>query len=154
MSPLASGRQTPSVTHASVATDLDQASNVLSDFLAKVSLDPAFILNNLADSTCLVLGKVLYLGGLIYARGFEDLPRPGSTDTVDIGQADPYLFVLWQVDSCNSCHSFSLPLTLLVFRVLANHPHHAVASDDLALRTHSLYRCTDLHRALLLYLSL
>jgi hypothetical protein len=127
------------VTYASIATDLDQASNILPDLFAEISLDPTFVLNDLTDSTGLILGKVLHLRSLAYFSGFEDLPRSGSTDPMNIGQADPYLFVLRQVDACNSCHGVSLPLTLLVFRILANHPHHTVASDDLALRTHSLY---------------
>src|SRR5690606_33665771 len=39
-----------------------------------------------------------------------------------------------------------LALLLLVFRVLANHHHPAVAADDLALLAHALTRRTHLHR--------
>src|SRR6476469_8520213 len=38
-------------------------------------------------------------------------------------------------------------LPLLVAGVLADHPHHAVAPDDLALVAHRLDAGTDLHRA-------
>jgi hypothetical protein len=36
-------------------------------------------------------------------------------------------------------------LPLFVFRVNANHPHHALAVDDLALVTNLLYRRSNLH---------
>jgi hypothetical protein len=32
-----------------------------------------------------------------------------------------------------------------MFRVLADHPHHTFAVDNLALITNFLYRCSDLH---------
>src|SRR5215470_1835275 len=38
-----------------------------------------------------------------------------------------------------------LPLPLLMFRVLADHPHHTAAVNDLALVTDFLYRCSYLH---------
>ena len=38
-----------------------------------------------------------------------------------------------------------LALALLMLRVLADHPHHTAAMDDLALVTNLLYRCTYLH---------
>jgi hypothetical protein len=38
-----------------------------------------------------------------------------------------------------------LALALFVFWVLADHPHDTFALDDLALLTHFLNRCTNLH---------
>src|ERR1700730_530510 len=38
-----------------------------------------------------------------------------------------------------------LALALLVFRVDADHPHHAFAVDDLALITNLFYRCSYFH---------
>jgi hypothetical protein len=37
-------------------------------------------------------------------------------------------------------------LALFVFLVLANHPHHTAAMDDLALVANFLYRCSDFHK--------
>src|SRR6266851_513439 len=42
-----------------------------------------------------------------------------------------------------------LPLSLLVFRILANHPHHTLAVDDLALIANLLYRCPYFHKSVL-----
>src|SRR5450631_1369681 len=39
----------------------------------------------------------------------------------------------------------SLTLTLLVFGDYADHPHHTLAVDDLALVTNLLYRCSYFH---------
>src|SRR5262245_31916839 len=41
----------------------------------------------------------------------------------------------------------ALALPLLVPRVLADHPHDAVAPDDLAVAAHLLHRCDYFHRA-------
>src|SRR5204862_1514256 len=38
------------------------------------------------------------------------------------------------------------PLPLLVARIRADDPDHALAADDLALAADSLYRCTYFHR--------
>src|SRR6476646_4849239 len=40
----------------------------------------------------------------------------------------------------------SLTLTLLVLGDYANHPHHTLAVDDLALITNLLYRCSYFHK--------
>jgi len=40
---------------------------------------------------------------------------------------------------------YYLSLTLLVLGVLADHPHHTLAVDDLALIADFLYRCSYLH---------
>jgi len=38
-----------------------------------------------------------------------------------------------------------LSLALLVARVGANHPHHAIAADDFAVSAHFLDRCSNFH---------
>src|SRR5580692_2593655 len=40
-----------------------------------------------------------------------------------------------------------LALALFVFRVDADHPHHTLAVDDLALVTDFLYRCSYFHKS-------
>jgi len=44
----------------------------------------------------------------------------------------------------------TLPLSLLVLLVGANHPHHPAATDDLALVANALHRCSNLHVCLVL----
>src|SRR4030095_3970598 len=43
-----------------------------------------------------------------------------------------------------------LPLPLLMFRIDANHSHHALAVNDFALITHLFYGSTDFHYQTLL----
>src|SRR5882762_9073658 len=43
--------------------------------------------------------------------------------------------------------SRALALALFVLRILANHPYHSVARDDLALVTHFLDRCSYFHNS-------
>src|SRR5213075_2132091 len=63
----------------------------------------------------------------------------------DVGQADPDLLVLGEVYSRDACHSDPLSLALLVLGVLADDPHDALATHDLALRTNSAHGRTNLH---------
>jgi hypothetical protein len=128
------------MTNTSIAANLHQPADVLTDFLAQITFDPALVLNDLADPPRLVLGEILDPGRLLYLGLLQDLSRPRSTDTVNVRQSDPDVFILGKVHSRNSSHLFSLPLALLVFRILADHPHHAISADDLTLRTHSLHR--------------
>src|SRR6266567_3915530 len=51
----------------------------------------------------------------------------------------------WKPCPPESC----LPLALFVFRILADHPHHALAVNDLALVANFLYRCSYFHKAVL-----
>jgi len=45
----------------------------------------------------------------------------------------------------SACYQPLLALALLVLCVLADHPDHTAAGDDLALDANLLYRCTDFH---------
>src|SRR5205823_13010143 len=56
---------------------------------------------------------------------------------------------LARLKSCPSRSCLSqryLSLALFVFRIGADHTHHAFAVDDFALITNFLYRCPDLHK--------
>jgi len=133
------------VPHAAVAADLHQALDVLADLLAEIALHPPLVLDDLADPLGLDLGEVADLGDVGHLGLGQDVARARTADAVDVGETDPDLLVLRQVDSCDACHSDSLSLTLLVFRVLADHPHDALATDDLALRADPLHRRTYFH---------
>jgi hypothetical protein len=52
-----------------------------------------------------------------------------------------------------AAQSSSLPLSLFVFGIRANHPHHTLAVDDLALIANFLYRCSYFHNSSALSLS-
>jgi hypothetical protein len=86
---------------------LDQSFDVLGYFLSQISLDPPFILDDLADPASLLLGEVLDLGDLFDSRLIENLGCPRTTDPVHIGQSNTNLLVLWQIDSGNSSHGAS-----------------------------------------------
>src|SRR5688572_11908959 len=131
---LAAHRQVLAVPDAAVAADLHQPLDVLADLLAQVALDAPFVLDHLADPARLVLGEVPHLGGRRHPRLGEDRLCARAPDAVDVRQPDPDLLVLGEVHSCDPCH-IRLPLTLLVFGVLADHPHDALPADDLALGT-------------------
>ena len=100
------------------------------EILAKLGIEPDRYVRDLTD------GEISQLR--------EHLVRRGPADPVDIGQADLDALVEGDVDACDSSQG-SLPLSLLVPRVLADDEHAAVPADDLALLTHRLDRRSYLH---------
>src|SRR4051812_43610890 len=126
-----------------VRADLHQALDVLGALAAEVALHGKVVVDLLAELADLVVGEVLHVRVGVDPGVLEDLPGHALTDAVDVGET--YLDALVQRDvySGYTCHS--LPLTLLVTRVLADDEHGAVASDDLALLAHGLDRGSDLH---------
>src|SRR6185295_6052759 len=101
--------QAPAMTDAAIAADLHQPLDVLADLLAQVALHPALVLDHLAEAARLVLGQVLDLGDLRHLGLGADVARPRAADPIDVGEPDPDLFVLRQVDSCDTCH-WRLPI--------------------------------------------
>lgn len=126
------------MTNSSVGADLDETPDVLSDLFSQISFNAPLILNHLSDAASLFFRQVLDLDCRFDLGCPENLARPSPSDAVDIGQTDPDLFARRQIDSCYSRHGYTLPLSLLVFGVLTDHPNDTVAPDDLALWTHSL----------------
>ena len=70
-------------------------------------------------------------------EGLEYVEGPRASDPEDIRETNLNTFVPWEIDSGDSCHAL-LPLTLLVARVLADHPNAAMPPDDPTLLAHLL----------------
>ena len=92
------------------------------------------------------------------AAAVADLLRGGAADAVDGGQADLGVLLRRDVDASNTCHGVlcllrgaqpGSALALLVARVGADHAHHALAADDLAIAAHLLDGCGYFHDLLL-----
>ena len=101
--------------------------------------------------------KYVDLLGMRDAHRLADLLRGRPPDAVDGRETDLGVLVLRDVDAGDACHVGPLSrmrerasaLALLVARVRADHAHHAVAADDLAVAAHLLDRSGDFHGLLL-----
>src|SRR5213075_228708 len=114
----------------------------------------------LANALELRVGQLLDLAIALHTRRDADRLRARPADAVDRRQRDVRVLVIGYVDACNACHRepeiiavLTRPysaLTLFVARILADHPHHALAPHDLALAADLLHRRHHFHLALLL----
>ena len=132
------------MSKTSIASDIHQALDIDLYFLAKISFDPPFILDNLADSGTLFFREITHLHTGFDARLLQNLGSPGSADSVNVGQADIDPLVVRNVDSSNACHtltllSSTLSLPLFVLGVGTDHAHHTAAANDLTVNTNFLY---------------
>src|SRR5690349_9250524 len=145
MRALAANRQVAAMTESAIRADFDQPLDVHRDVLAEIALDAAFALDDLADAVDLVFVEVLHLFFAVDIGSGDDPGRARMPDAVDVGQRDPGVLVARKIHACNTCHKPSLSLTLLVLGILADHPHHALAANDLALVANLFDRCPYFH---------
>src|SRR6267143_695910 len=144
MGALAAHGQSLAVAQAAVAAQVHQALDVQAHLAAEVALDLVVLVEALADAVDLVVGQVLGPLGRIDLGQGTDLPRAGVADPVQVRERDLDLLLAGKVDSGKACHSLSLPL--LVARIRgADHAHHALAADHLALHADLPDRSADLH---------
>src|SRR5690606_32521555 len=70
-----------------------------------------------------------------------------TTNSVDGCQSDIDSFVCRKVDTCNTCHIKTTPLslTLLVFFDIANNAHDTATANHFALVTHWFDACSYFH---------
>jgi hypothetical protein len=147
MSALAADRQPAAVPQAAVGAHFDEPLDAHRDFLAQVAFDGALFLDNLAEPRDFLFAQFGDLLVEVDPCAVENGLRAGAPDSIDVRQTDLSPFPGRKIHACNASHTSCLLLTLplLMLRVLADHAHHAVAVDDLALVTDFLHRCPDFH---------
>src|SRR4051812_17666782 len=133
------------MAQTSIASDLHQALDGLGPLAAEVALDDQIAVDDVTELRDLVLGEVLDLRVRVDAQLREDLVRGRLADSVDVRETDLNALVEGDVHPRDASQSSSLPLSLLVSRVLADDENPPVAADDLALLAHRLDRRSYLH---------
>jgi hypothetical protein len=135
------------VANAAVTAKVHQAFDVHRCFPTQVTLD-----NKIADSRSQAgnfgFCQVFYLRIRFDTRRITNLTRSRVADAKDRRQPNHDVLVQWNVYACYSSHVtpvLVLALTLLMSFVSTNHPHNAVAPNDLAVSAHLSDRCSDFH---------
>jgi hypothetical protein len=134
---LTTNREAAAVSQPLIAADLDLALDVLGDVTTKIALDLVVGIDELANTQNFGVTQVANLRVVVDVECLEYVKCPRATDPEDIRETNLYTFVPWKIYSGDSSHTF-LPLTLLVARVLTNHPYAAVPANDPTVLTHLL----------------
>src|SRR6266852_3507468 len=145
MGSLAARRQALAMTQSPITTQVHQALDVHRHFASQVAFDLAGAFNHLANPFDLVLVQILGPGHQVDSRRRADVVSGFLSDPVNVLKRDDDPLLRRQVDSGNASHlirslSSRLSLALFVARVRrADHPHHSLAPDHLALITDFLH---------------
>ncbi|VDD85515.1 unnamed protein product, partial [Enterobius vermicularis] len=135
--------------HATVAAQIHQALDVHRRFTAQIAFDEE-LLDFLTQRVLVRIRQVLDLLVGRDASSLANLLSARAANTVDRRQANHGMFVVGDVDPCDTCHSSilfaKLALALLMTRVRrADHTHHALALDDFAVAANALNRSQHFH---------
>jgi hypothetical protein len=109
---LTTNRQAATVTQAAVAAEVHQALDVHVDFAAQVTFSGELgdFATQLLD---LLVREILDFRRRVDPGGRPDVLRGSATATLDVGQRDNSVFVIRNVDACNTGHSEKLQLTAI-----------------------------------------
>ena len=127
---------------SAIAPDIHQALDVHRDFTPQIALDPHLLVDDFANAVDFVVRQIPHARVRVDIGALEELLTGMEPNPEDIWQRRLNTLVARKIDSRNSRHVASplgprergrLALPLLVPRIDANHPNHAVAPDDLAL---------------------
>jgi hypothetical protein len=143
---LSSHGKRSAVSQAAIASDVHQTFDVHLNSLPEISLDLALGFEHSSNAAQFVLTQVFDSSVDIDSGFLQNRGRSRTADAIDISQSDFGSLVRWKIYASYTCHlKFSLSLSLLMLRIDANHPDHALAMDDLAFVAHLFYRCPDFH---------
>ncbi len=106
--PLAPHRQPTAVPHATVASDIYQATDVHVHLASEVAFDRLLAVDDLPKAVQLSVGQVSDTGIAVDARPFAHVARLIRADAVDAPQGDLDPLVIRDVDSGDDGQSFLL----------------------------------------------
>src|SRR6266850_2753904 len=138
--------QVATMPEPAVRTDFDEPLDVHRNVLAQIAFHRAFRFDDLPDAVDFVFRQILHLFHRVNFRFVQNARRARVPDPVDVCERDINVFITRKMDAGKTSNSPSLALTLLVLRILADHPHHTLAVDDLALIANFFDRCSNFHK--------
>ena len=141
------------MAETTVATDVHQALDVHRGFTAQITFDGE-LSDLVANFFQITVREVLDLLGVLDATGFANLASAGTTNAIDGGQANLSMLMRRNIDASDTCNMRPLilsksTLALLMALIRADHAHHTLAADDLAVAADFLDRSRNSHFILL-----
>src|SRR6266480_4444700 len=112
----AHGQAAP-VAQPAIGPDLHQALDVERDLAAQLAFDLGFLVEDVAETTDLLVVQILDAHVWIDVRDRQHTPRGMGTNPEDIGEGDLDALLAGNVNAGNSCHLPSYPCLWLCFGV-------------------------------------
>jgi hypothetical protein len=142
------------VPQATVTAQVHQTLDIHGYFSAQIAFHLELRIYDLPDRVDLRFRKIVTLRVPTDAGLIEYLLGSRAAYTIDVSQSDLYAFILWQVNTGNTCQCelLLLALSLLVAWIFADNPHRAMTANDPTLPTYSLNRCSHLHATISFFL--
>ncbi len=126
------------MAQSAITADVHQSLDIYLHLFSKITLDHSLLIDYGADAIDFFLRQFANSTANIDPSFFEYLVGSGTPDSVDVCQPYFYSLIGWKVYACDTCHYSSTnlsPLTLLVFGVGADDPHHSTSVNDFAFVT-------------------
>ncbi|AFJ59627.1 hypothetical protein ALP29_100262 [Pseudomonas syringae pv. avii] len=102
--------KTTTMTQTAIATEVHQTLDFHVDFATQVTFSGE--LRHFATQLFnLLVAQILDLSGWVYPSNCANFLRSSATNTIDVGQRDNSVLVIWNVNACNTGHSVGLQLT-------------------------------------------
>ncbi|KPZ27913.1 hypothetical protein ALQ50_03062 [Pseudomonas coronafaciens pv. coronafaciens] len=102
--------KTPTMTQTAVAAQVHQALDFHVDFATQVTFSGE--LRHFATQLFnLLVAQIFDFHRRVNPGGCTNFLCSGATNTIDVGQRDNSMLVIWNVNACNTGHSVGLQLT-------------------------------------------
>ena len=147
------------MAHTAIAVNFNESLNVKCSVSAQITFNIQVLLNVITNFGNLILGKISATSIGINSGCLYDLSSSGTADTIDVSKADLNSLVVGQVNTRNTCHIVlppnycsGLALTLFVLWIFTDNHDFTIALNHFAFVANFLYRRSDFHLNILLYL--
>jgi len=107
LSILPANRKTLSMTKTAVTDNITQPGDILLNLSAKLPADNVITVYNLRNPAELIFGKLTGLDRLFYPRLLQNLGGGILTYAINMGQGDPYGFIVWNINTKYTRHNSS-----------------------------------------------
>jgi hypothetical protein len=132
--------QTSAMADASVASDIHQALDIHLHFAPQGAFHFVVGSDDAANPCHFIICQVANLLIEVDTSPRENVSCSCVTNTKNVCKANFCALFLGKIYTSNTSQAdFSLTLTLFVFWILANHPYHALAPDDLTINANLFY---------------
>ena len=100
---LTANRHSPSMTKATIATQIHQPFDVHGDLSPQVTFHLVITIDDSTDSVDLLFCQKIGLGIPVHIGLVQNPLRRGTTNAINVGKSYLNSLIFWQINACNPC---------------------------------------------------